>query len=60
MVNFGNVRNDRIYRLEKKLNRISQRLKQKYSAADLSQFLKTEKEIEMQKSYKQLEQESAS
>lgn len=59
MINFGNVRNDRIYRLEKKLNRISQRLKQKYSASDLSQFLKTEKEIEVQKSYKQLEQEHA-
>lgn len=58
MVNFTAVRSECISRLEKRLSRLSEKLKERYSAQDLSQFLKLEKEIEIQKSYKQLEQEN--
>jgi capsular polysaccharide biosynthesis protein len=55
MVNFGLNRNERIYRTQKKLERVVEKLKQAYSAAELSQFLKLEKELEIQKAYQQLE-----
>jgi hypothetical protein len=56
MINFAAVRTERISRLEKRISRLSEKLKERYSAQDLSQFLKLEKEIEIQKAYKQLEQ----
>lgn len=55
MVNFGSIRKERIYKLEKKLERVEQKLKENYSASALSQFLELEIEIEIQKAYQQQE-----
>lgn len=65
MINFGNIRNERINRLLKKLERAEQMQKPFYSVAELPQFYKTEaeisklkKEIEIQKALKQMEQDN--
>lgn len=60
MLNYGNIRNERINRLQRKLDRSSEKLKERYSASELSHFLQVEKELQIQKAYKQLEQENGS
>jgi hypothetical protein len=65
MINFGNIRNERINKLQRRLERVEQSRKSFYTVAELPQFYKTEgdverlkKELEIQKAYKQLEQEN--
>jgi hypothetical protein len=53
--NLSYNRLERIRRLERKLERTSERLVQRYSHSDLSQFSKIEREIEVQKAYLQIE-----
>lgn len=55
MLSYANLRNDRIYKLERKLARTSEKLKRKFSFSDLSHFLRLEKELQVQQAYKQHE-----
>lgn len=59
MLSFVNVRNERIYKLEKKLERTSEKLTRKFSFSDLSHFLKLERELQIQKAYKEHEMKEA-